>query len=97
MEQVESVHVADSVTSYVKRFIDRTRSDQRLRTGVSTRGGVIWLRMAKAHAVRHGRSYVLPDDLQTLAVPCLAHRLVTQPNVSADAVVQDLLTQVVVG
>jgi MoxR-like ATPase len=95
--RVEATHVSDAVTQYVKRFIDRTRTEQRLRVGVSTRGGVIWLRMAKAQAVRVGRAYVTPDDLQQLAVPCLAHRIVGQPNVSTEAVVAELVAQVDVG
>lgn len=96
-ERVENTHVSEAVASYVKHFVDRTRTEPRLRIGVSTRGGVSWLRMAKAHAVRLGRDYVIPDDLQAVAVPCLAHRVVAQPNVSADAVITELLTQVDVG
>lgn len=96
-DAVEKVKVSEAVASYVKRFVDRTRSDPGLRVGVSTRGAVIWLRMAKAQAVRAGRDYVLPDDLQGLAVPCLAHRIVAQPNVAGDAVILRLLGEVDVG
>lgn len=94
---VDEVRVSESVTTYVKRFIDKTRSDARLRVGVSTRGAVIWLRMAKAQAVRSGRNYVLPDDLQALAVPCLAHRVVPQAGAAAEVVIQDLLGEINVG
>ena len=66
----------------------------RLRIGVSTRGGVSWLRMARARALLTGREFVTPDDLQSLAMPCLAHRVTPQPGVDADGVVTALLREV---
>ncbi len=94
---VELVHVSEAVVRYVKRFVDKTRADARLKVGISTRGAVIWLRLAKARALRDGRDFVLPDDLQALASACLAHRVVAASAAAAQAVIHDLLQQVDVG
>lgn len=85
------VHISDRVATYAKRLIDRSRASERLRVGVSTRGGVIWLRMARAMALRAGREFVTPDDLQMLAVTCLAHRVVPGVSTDAEATIAELI------
>lgn len=95
--RLDGIHVSDKVASYAKRLIDASRASAKLRVGVSTRGGVIWVRMAKAKALLVGRTYVIPDDLQALATSCLAHRVLTQANGSADVAIKDLIARVDVG
>ncbi len=92
--QLEKIHVAAAVAQYVKRVVDASRTHPKIRLGVSTRGGVLWLRMAKGLALLNGKSFVTPDDLQSLAIPCLAHRLITHTDTKADAVVRGLLSEV---
>jgi MoxR-like ATPase len=46
-----------------------------LRVGVSPRGAIGLFRAARAYALVQGRRYLVPDDVQTLVAPCLAHRL----------------------
>lgn len=91
--KAERIHVADRVAIYAKRLIDATRAEPRLRVGVSTRGGVTWLRMAKASALLAGRDYVIPDDLRELALPCLAHRVTVAGGASAEAVVSEIIAK----
>lgn len=93
-ETVDAIHIAERVAKYAKRFIDGSRTEPRLRVGVSTRGGVMWLRMAKALAVLAGRDYVIPDDLKELAVACLAHRVVASSGASADGVIAELMARI---
>ncbi len=93
MQAVDEVHTAERVAAYAKRLIDASRASADLRIGVSTRGGIIWMRMARAMALRSGRDFVTPDDLQALAGVCLAHRLVPQAGATADAVVRQLIAQ----
>jgi len=88
---VEDVHISDSVVNYVKNFVDASRNTKDLKHGISTRGGVSWIRMSKAKALLDGRGYVIPDDLQSLAVTCLAHRVVTSGGVNSESVIKDLL------
>ena len=69
------VHVAESLLRYVHAVGAVTRSDSRLRLGVSTRGLRALVRCAQAYAAAQGRFYVVPSDLQHLADPVLGHRL----------------------
>ena len=74
------VHAADALRTYVVALLQRTRDDARTELGASPRAGLMLLRAAKAHAVLQGRDHALPDDVQALAQPVLAHRLVLAPE-----------------
>jgi MoxR-like ATPase len=78
-EAVRNVEVSESVARYILAIATATRQHRDLELGVSTRGALAMYRAAQAHALLGDRSYVSPDDVQTLAVATLAHRvLVTQ-------------------
>jgi len=85
----EKIQVSERVVDYVKQVIDRTRNHEALKQGISTRGGVIWLRMARARALLYGRDYLIPDDLLALAGPCLSHRLLSRSSGSDNALILD--------
>jgi MoxR-like ATPase len=78
-----AVYVEESVGEYVVRILRHTRSSSRLALGASPRAGIALLRMAKARAVAAGRDYVLPEDVQAVAAPVLAHRLIVGPEARA--------------
>jgi MoxR-like ATPase len=78
---VRQVHVAESVRGYAVDLVTATRSNPDLRLGASPRATLHLLRAGRAVAAMDERDYVLPDDLQSLAEPVLAHRLL----LSADA------------
>jgi MoxR-like ATPase len=80
------VAAAEPLRDYVVRLLWRTREDPRLDLGASPRAGLMLLRAAKAHAMLRGRDHALPDDVQALAHPVLAHRLVLAPGASRSAV-----------
>lgn len=90
----EHVHVSDRVAMYAKRVIDASRNHTDLKVGISTRGGIIWLRMAKAKALLAHRDFVTPDDLRDIAVCCLAHRVVTKSGVDAAHCMRALLAAI---
>nr|WP_233359189.1 MoxR family ATPase [Thermomonospora amylolytica] len=75
VEVVRRVHVAPSVRQYAIDLITATRRHPDLRLGASPRATLQLVRAARAYAALDDRDYVLPDDLQALAVPVLAHRL----------------------
>ena len=75
-EQVKRVRVDKSVAEYLLRLVENTRTDPRLRLGISPRGSLALYRTAQARARLEGRDYVVPEDVRALAVPVLAHRLV---------------------
>jgi MoxR-like ATPase len=74
-EQVKTVRVDRAVAEYILRLIDATRTDARLRVGISPRGSLTLYRMAQARARMEDRDFVKPDDVRALAVAVLAHRL----------------------
>jgi len=91
------VHAAEPLRDYVVALLWRTREDPRVELGASPRAGLLLLRAAKAYAMVNGRDHALPDDVQALAQPVLAHRLVLAPGVSRAAaadVVADAVSSV---
>ncbi|MFH8367270.1 AAA family ATPase [Streptomyces sp. NPDC018031] len=75
VDAVRGVHVAEAVRRYAVDLVSATRSHPDLRLGASPRATLHLLRAAKAAAALAGREFALPDDVQSLAVPVLAHRL----------------------
>ena len=74
------VRATEPLRDYVVRLLWRTREDPRVDLGASPRAGLMLLRAAKARAMMEGRDHALPDDIQALAEPVLAHRLVLAPE-----------------
>jgi MoxR-like ATPase len=77
VDTVRTVYVSEPVKRYAIDITGATRRSPELRLGASPRATLHLVRAARAHAALHGRDYVIPDDLQLLAVPVLAHRLIT--------------------
>ncbi|HYN94173.1 MAG TPA: MoxR family ATPase [Pilimelia sp.] len=93
---VREVHVADAVKQYAVNLVTATREAPELRLGASPRATLQLLRTARAVAALEGRDYVLPDDLQALAVPVLAHRIIPTADAqlsrrTTDAIVADIV------
>ncbi|HVS00948.1 MAG TPA: MoxR family ATPase [Thermoanaerobaculia bacterium] len=74
--QVQLVHVVDKLAEYMLSLADTTRRGGDFLLGVSTRGLQSLFRAVQALALCEGRSYAIPDDVQRLAGPVLAHRVV---------------------
>ena len=72
IEQIEVVH---SINDYIVRLANATRAHPDLRLGVSTRGTLSLMRVAKAYAASEQRGYVTPDDIKTLIEPVFGHRI----------------------
>jgi len=99
VEAVGTLHVAEAVRRYVVALVEASRRSPHLRLGASPRAGLQLLRAARATAALAGRDHVLPDDVQTMAVPVLAHRLLLTPDAAlarkdTQRVVTDLLATV---
>ena len=96
--EVEAVTVEDSVLDYVVRIVEESRRSPDLVLGASPRAGVHLLRAAKTAAAMDGRDFVTPDDVKTLAIPTLRHRLVLRAEaeiegLDADAVCRRVLSR----
>ena len=77
---VEDIHVDSDIERYIASLIHATRQDRRVAVGSSPRGGLAFLKLARASAALEGRTYVVPDDVKRFAVPVLSHRLILQPE-----------------
>lgn len=69
------IHVEDKILGYLRDFVGLTRSSEDLSLGASPRAGMSVLAAARAHAAMEGRAFVIPDDIKTMALPVLRHRL----------------------
>ncbi len=74
------VHVDETVTEYIIRSVKSTRNHHDILLGGSPRATLSLYKACQALAAIHGRDHVLPDDVKTLAVPVLSHRLMLQPE-----------------
>ena len=92
VEAVRGVLVSDQVKDYIISLSNATRTSPELRLGASPRATLHLLRASRAWAALDGRDYVIPDDVQRLARPVLAHRLLP----TAEAIVERHLPEQVV-
>ncbi len=93
---VREVHISEPVRHYIINLVTATRANPDLRLGASPRASLHLVRACKAHAALDGRDYVIPDDVQTLGGPVLAHRLLPAAEAAAqqrmpEHVVADLI------
>ena len=92
---VREVYVADAIREYIVDLATATRESEALRLGASPRATLHLLRAARAHAVLAGRDHVLPDDVQAMLIPILAHRILTTGQTqSARRTAADVLTDI---
>lgn len=73
--EFEAIHVDPTLVEYAQQVLASLRSLDGVHSGVSVRGGLAWLRAARALAWTEGRKFVIPNDFTSLAAPVLAHRL----------------------
>ena len=73
---VSAVRVDDSINRYILDIVDATRQHTDLLVGVSTRGAIALSRAVQSQALLEGRDFAVPDDVKSLAVSVLAHRIV---------------------
>ncbi len=94
---VRKVRVDDSIAEYLLDIVHATREGDELHVGVSTRGALTLYRAAQGLALVSGRDYVVPDDIKSLAVPVLAHRVVGKSFLqagefgAAEAIIRDIV------
>ena len=79
-ERLEEIHVSAALRSYLLEITGATRRHAGLALGLSPRGVLALLRVARARAASVGRDYVIPDDIKALAPVMLPHRLLVKPD-----------------
>ena len=100
-EMVTQVYCSPEVRSYVAAIVAATRQDPALSLGASTRAAIALIHGAQACALLDDRDFILPEDVQHMALPVLTHRLVLNPEarmkgVSAEQVLMNILKNVTV-
>jgi MoxR-like ATPase len=91
-----AVHIEASIFDYISRLVDATRTADDVRLGVSVRGALALVRTSRVWAASVGRHFVTPDDVKILAIPCLAHRMILDPEAEFSGVrAVDVMAQVV--
>ena len=100
-QEVEGVHTSREVRAYIANIAAASRRNSALQLGISTRAAISLLRASQARALLDGRDYVIPEDVQRMAAPVLAHRMVLSPeasmrNMTAERVLQGVMGAVAV-
>ncbi len=83
-EKVREVYVAPDLQEYVVKIVESTRQQPGILLGASPRGSIALMRAAQAQALIYQRDYVIPDDIKSLAVPILTHRIITRSTDQRD-------------
>lgn len=75
-KEAENVYIHHEFIDYICSICEATREKTDIMAGVSPRGAIALMKAARSYAYIHNRNYVVPEDVKTLAIPVLAHRLV---------------------
>jgi MoxR-like ATPase len=80
----EEVYVDELLDEWIVRLVRETRTLREVEVGASVRGSLALVKTARAWALLHGRTYVLPEDVEQLFIPVLGHRLILAPSYLAE-------------
>lgn len=87
----EKVYIHPEIIRAVSNIAHATRDNNAIRLGVSTRGGIIFLKCLRAFALLHGRAYAIEDDIKALAIPVLNHRMIYKSQDETAAVLDRIV------
>ncbi len=98
-QALEHIHIDPDLEYYIVDLVEATRRHPGVQVGASPRGSLALLKLARAKAALAGRDYVVPEDIKSLAVPALSHRLSLRPElwvqrINAEDLVRECLTSV---
>ncbi|MBL0748187.1 MoxR family ATPase [Nocardioides sp. G10] len=92
----DAIHVDDAIITYVRRLAEASREHPDVRVGLSPRGALALVRVAKVWAAADGRGHVVPQDVASLCEPVLNHRLILRPEAAfSDVQVESVIADVV--
>jgi MoxR-like ATPase len=96
-QEVDSVRIEDSLIDYLMHIVAGTRTDDKIRLGVSTRGAQFFVQAVRANAYYEGRDFALPDDIRELAPLVLGHRLILKTKkfmADAELIVREIVENI---
>lgn len=83
-EETEHIFVSDDLIDYIVSLVEKTRNHEYLTQGISPRGSIAILRMARAHAFYCGRDFVTPDDVHAIFLSVSGHRIILNTKAKAE-------------
>ena len=92
-QQVEALHISDELLFYVTDLTEATRNHPQIAQGISPRGAIALCKMAKAHAFKEDRAYVIPEDIAAVWLETVSHRIVLK-DASYTSQLAELLTNI---
>jgi len=96
-KDVKGVEIKDSVKQYIVEIIRKTREQEAVQYGASTRAAIAIAKTAQAWAYLAGRDYVTPDDVKQVVRPCLRHRILLSPYAEVEGTDVDNIIASIVG
>ncbi|NEQ74271.1 MAG: MoxR family ATPase [Okeania sp. SIO2C9] len=88
-QKIEAINVQEKILDYLLGLVQQTRKHPDVALGASPRATVAWLQTSKTQAWLNNRNYVTPDDIKTVALPLLRHRLILKPEAQLDGILID--------
>lgn len=82
---VNNIKIKDELYEFVQALVDATRNNSLVALGLSPRGGIAIVRMAKARAFLNNRDYVVSDDIVDAFYATAAHRIILSPKAKVEA------------
>lgn len=95
--EIAAVQVEAGILGYISTIAQESRKSPDLSLGVSTRASIALLLTAKAYAAMQGRSFVIPDDIKTLARPVYRHRVILRPEAEIEGMSADMAVGRILG
>jgi len=96
-QEVDAVKIDDNLVDYIMSIITHTRRNDKIRLGVSPRGGQFLLKAVKATAYYEGREYVTPDDIKGAAPLVLGHRIILKAQTyisDAERIIEEIMGEI---
>lgn len=99
-DAVNDIKVSEPIKDYILNIAEATRNCERLTLGISPRAALALMKVSQAYAGVMGRDYVLPDDVKSVAIPVLSHRILVKTSNTirltdtGEKVIEDLLNTV---
>lgn len=94
---VQEIHVEPNLLRYVAQLVNETRTSSALFLGASPRASIALLNAAKAYACINGRDFVTPEDIKSVAIPALRHRIALTPDKEMEGVTTDDVVKQIIG
>lgn len=98
-KQVRDIHVDRAIGEYIVEIVQSTRRQEHVALGCSPRASLYLMRASQALALFSGRDYVIPDDVKSLVIPVLAHRVILKQEaklrkITAESILSDIVKNI---